>query len=124
VVGVVKLPRPVSPAEAGARCLGGWIGPDGRFFVAAHWEHERVAARLRLMGSGPRDPWDVSDRWCLVKTSGQVLGALPTQAQLDTVGELIQAAPFDCGYRAALREWLREVAGMEMAAGRAGERTR
>src|SRR5690348_12730400 len=64
-------PEPVPGDEAGARCLGGWIAPNGAFYPAGYNEHIGVAEKLRATGDGPKDPWDVADPWLMVKNHGQ-----------------------------------------------------
>lgn len=103
----------MSAREAGAQCLGGWIAPDGRFYRADYNEHIRVAERLRATGSGPKDPWDVADPWLLVKSYGEVLFSVYlTQGQLDTVGDMLRAAP-DTSYRSYLLASMRELRELE-----------
>jgi hypothetical protein len=108
-----ERPRSLLAREAGARCLGGWIAPDGSFYPAAYGEHIRVAERLRATGAGPKDAWDVADPWLLVKSHGEVLFSIYlTQPQLDTVGDMLTAAP-DSPYRDRLRESLRGLRELE-----------
>lgn len=93
--------------------MGGWIAPDGRFYPAGHNEHIGIAAALRATGRGPKDPWDVADPWLKVKTHGEVLFSIYlTQAQLDTVGDMLIAAP-DCPYRSLLLASLRGLHELE-----------
>jgi hypothetical protein len=96
--------------------LGGWIAPDGRFYPAPWLHHLRVAAELRATGAGPADPWLMRDGWVMVRATGEVI-ALPgraAQAQLDTLGDMLCAAPHG-SYRSLLRESLRTL--LEMTAG-------
>jgi len=112
---MTERPRAVSPGEAGAQRMGGWIAPGGRFYPAAHYEHIGVAAALRANGGGPCEPWGMRDGWVLVKTHGEVL-ALPgrmTQPQLDTLGDMLEAAP-EGRHRSALLASLRQLRDMEM----------
>jgi hypothetical protein len=103
----------VSGADAGAARRGGWIAPDGRFYAAGYNEHLSVAAMLRATGSGPKDPWDVADPWLLVKCHGEVLYSVYlTQAQLDTLGDMLRAAP-DGPYRSQLIASLRGLRELE-----------
>jgi hypothetical protein len=93
--------------------LGGWIAPRGTFYPAGYNEHIRVAKRLRATGDGPKDPWDVVDPWLLVKSHGEVLFSVYlTQAQIDTVGDMLMAAP-DSGYRSRLLASLRSLHELE-----------
>src|SRR5215472_8629274 len=97
--------RPASmlPAEAGTTRRGGWIAPCGEFYPCARWEHVQVAAELRASGSGPVDPWDMRDGWCMVKADGELL-ALPhrlSQPQLDALGDILLGAP-ESPYRSSL----------------------
>jgi hypothetical protein len=104
---------PMPGHEAGARCLGGWIAPTGAFYPAGYNEHIRVAEQLRATGSGPKDPWDVADPWLLVKSHGQMLFSVYlTQAQIDTVGDMLVAAS-DSGYRSRLLASLRGLHELE-----------
>jgi len=93
--------------------LGGWIAPNGAFYSAGYNEHIGVAERLRATGDGPKDPWDVADPWLLVKNHGQVLFSVYlTQAQVDTVGDMLIAAPAS-GYRSRLLASLRDLQELE-----------
>jgi hypothetical protein len=106
-------PQSVTGAEAGASCSGGWIAPDGRFYPAGYNQHLHVASALRATGCGPKDPWDVADVWLLVKSHGEVLFSIYlTQAQLDTLGDMLAAAP-DCTYRSLLLASLRGLHDLE-----------
>lgn len=100
-------------AQAGTSCSGGWIAPDGGFYPTRYNEHIRVAATLRTTGSGPKDPWDVNDPWLKVESDGEVLFSVYlTQGQLDTVGDMLRAAP-DCPYRSRLLASLRGLHELE-----------
>jgi hypothetical protein len=110
---MVARPCPTSAAQAGASCSGGWIAPDGRFYATRYNEHIRIASALRATGSGPKDPWDVADPWLKVMSDGEVLFSVYlTQGQLDTVGDMLRAAP-DCSYRSQLLESLRGLHELE-----------
>lgn len=97
------------PGEAAGRNrMGGWIAPDGTFYPAQRFHHLRIGAELRGTGDGPSDPWDMRDGWLMVRAHGEVL-VLPdrlTQAQLDTLGDMLTAAP-DGGFRSYILEALR-----------------
>jgi hypothetical protein len=106
--------------DAGAERRGGWIAPDGKFYPAGFNEHLRVAEMLRAAGGGPKDPWDVADPWLLVKSHGEVLFSVYlTQAQLDTLVDMLRAAP-DCPYRSQLIASLRRLRELETAPVRRG----
>jgi len=91
----------------------GWIGPDGRFYPAPQFHHIRVAAELRATGGGPRDPWNMRDGWVMVRAHGEVLALpSPTQAQMDTLGDMLRAAP-ESLYRSNLLASLRELRDLE-----------
>lgn len=111
----MRAPRPASLAgqEAGRQRLGGWISPNGEFYPADHYEHLRVAQQLRATGDGPKDPWDVNDPWLMVKSHGEVLFSVYlTQAQVDTVGDMLLAAP-NSTYRSLLLGSLRSLQELE-----------
>jgi hypothetical protein len=106
-------PRSLTGTEAGARCSGGWIAPDGAFYPAAYNKHLRVASELRSTGSGPKDAWNVDDPWLLVKCHGEVLFSIYlTQAQMDTVGDMLLATPAS-GYRSQLLASIRGLRELE-----------
>jgi hypothetical protein len=120
----VRRPRPTPAAEAGAGQLAGWIALDGRFYPAPQYHHIRVAHELRATGDGPADPWDMRDGWVMVKAHGEVL-VLPrrvTQPQLDTLADMLIAAP-DGPYRSWLLASLRRVRELEMCPERADYRS-
>jgi hypothetical protein len=106
-------PRSISAAAAGADRRPGWIAPDGRFYAAERWTHVRMAAQLRATGDGPADPWTMADGWVLVRAHGEAV-CLPgiTQAQWDTLGDLLIAAPPGV-YRRHLLESLRQLRDLE-----------
>jgi hypothetical protein len=111
-VNIVR-PRSVTSQEAGAGCFGGWIAPNGTFHPTGYSEHLRVAEGLRATGDGPKDPWDVADPWLMVRSSGEVVFSIYlTQAQLDTVGDMLRAAP-DTPYRSQLLKSLRRLHELE-----------
>jgi hypothetical protein len=94
--------------------MGGWIAPGGRFYPAPQFHHIRVAYELRATGDGPADPWNMRDGWCMVRASGEAL-VLPrrvTQPQLDTLADMLIAAP-DGSYRSWLLSSLRRVRELE-----------
>lgn len=103
-------------STAGTERMGGWLDSAGRLYPADAYEHLQVAAILRATGDGPKEPWDVADSWVCVKTSGQFLCSVRhvTQAQLDTLGDMIHAAP-DSTYRTRLLDSLRELQALELA---------
>jgi hypothetical protein len=103
-----------APAAAGAARLSGWIAPDGRFYSAPYLHHIRVAYELRATGEGPTDPWDMRDGWVMVRANGEAL-VLPnklTQPQLDTLADMLIAAP-ESPYRSALLASLRRLRELE-----------
>lgn len=111
--------RPVPGSAAGARQLGGWISREGKFYAASPYEHLSIAARLRAMGDGPAEPWHPHrDPWINVKSHGEVI-ALPgrvSQAQLDTLGDMLLSAPHS-HYRSHLLDSLRTLTMLELAQG-------
>src|SRR5262245_60442259 len=110
-------PWPISASEAGVDRRAGWLSPEGPFYPCARWKHISMAARLREAGAGPADPWRMTDGWIMVRENGEVV-ALPgrvTQAQLDTLMDMLVAAPLDSGYRAWMLDSLRQLAELEPA---------
>jgi hypothetical protein len=90
----MNLPRSVPPAEAGAQCMGGWIGPDGRFWPAAYGEHIAVGVLLGRWADGPRLQGRVDLRgWVQVRADGEAVILSLTQAQRDALGDMLAAAP-------------------------------
>lgn len=115
-MGSPARPRPLSGHEAGAQCFGGWLDASGRFYHAPYLHHVRVAAVLRATGDGPADPWDMArTSWAMVKAHGEVL-ALPgrlTQPQLDTLADMLLAAPAG-RWRSDLLASLRQLREVEL----------
>lgn len=110
----MSRPAALSGSDAGRQRLGGWIGPDGRFYAAPQYHHIRVGHELRASGGGPGDPWDMRDCWVMVRCDGEVV-ALPdrvSQAQLDTLADALLAAP-DGAYRSNLLASLRQLRELE-----------
>lgn len=108
-------PRPLSGHEAGAGCHGGWIAPSGEFYAAPYLHHIRVGAELRATGGGPGDPWTMRDGWAMLRAHGEVV-ALPghlSQAQLDTLGDMLLAAPAG-RWRSELLASLRQLREVEL----------
>jgi hypothetical protein len=108
----VLRPTPLPPRDAGQKCMGGWVGPDGRFYHARHWHHDRVAEVLRETGGGPAAKWDITNPlgWFKVMSNGQVVARpdLVNQAQLDTLSDMLMASP-EGGFRSRLLDFLRSV---------------
>lgn len=109
-------PLPIPAAEAGARGLGGWIAPGGKFYYAARNQHIRVAELLRNGGGGPTEPWQMRDGWVMVRSTGEVV-SLPglSQSQWDALGDMLVAAPGG-GYRSWLLQSMRQLRELEAAA--------
>ena len=107
-------PPSLSGVIAGARCTGGWIAPNGKFYAAPRLYHLRIGAALRATGAGPTDPWDMNDGWVMVRAHGEVI-ARPdklTQPQWDTLGDMLIAAP-ESGFRSYLLASLRTMREVE-----------
>lgn len=110
----MERPRPISGHDAGRGRVGGWIAPDGRFYPAPWLHHLRVSAALRATGDGPTEPWDMRDGWAMVRADGEVV-VLPyqlTQPQLDTLGDMMMAAPAS-PYRSHIVASLRQLREVE-----------
>jgi hypothetical protein len=92
----VLRPNSTPPGVAGKLRMGGWIGPDGKFYHARHWHHDRVAGILRETGDGPAARWDINDPrgWFKVMSSGEVIARpdLVVQIQLDTLADMLMAS--------------------------------
>src|SRR5689334_6914607 len=92
----ILRPNSIHPSEAGRQRMGGWVGPDGRFYHARHWHHDRVGAVLRATGDGPADQWDINNPrgWFKVMNNGEIVARpdLITQPQLDTLADMLQAS--------------------------------
>lgn len=106
-------PEAIRGADAGVARRSGWIAPDGKFYPAARWTHVRMAERLRATGDGPADPWTMADGWVLVRAHGEAV-CLPriTQAQWDTLGDMVVSAPAGA-YRSHLLKSMRELREMD-----------
>jgi hypothetical protein len=108
----VLRPNPVPPSMAGKQRMGGWIGPDGKFYHARHWHHDRVADVLRATGDGPDKRWDINHPrgWFKVMSNGQVIARpdLVAQAQLDTLADMLMAST-EGTFRSLLLDFLRSV---------------
>ena len=108
-------PSSIPAAEAGQAGIGGWIAPAGEFYPASKYQHIRVGHELRRTGGGPTEPWDMRDGWVMVRWSGEAL-ALPdrvTQPQLDTLADMLIAAPVG-PYRSELLTSLRRLQELEV----------
>ena len=112
----VERPEPIPPAQAGRERLGGWLDQQGRFYASDQWQHLEIARRLRLTGDGPADPWmPERSSWILVKSYGEAV-AMPfrtSQAQWDSLGEILTHAPEDSSYQHYLRVSLRQLQSLE-----------
>lgn len=73
--------------------LAGWLAPDGRLHLCGRYEHARTANWLCGLPGDANDGWQQLERagWAVVPEDGGV--SLPeqgwTQAQLDTMGDLL-----------------------------------
>jgi hypothetical protein len=114
----VLRPTPVPPRIAGQQGLGGWVGPDGRFYHSPHWKHDAIAEALRATGNGPAAKWDIKRPlgWFKVASNGQVVARpdLVNQAQLDTLADMLMASP-EGAFRSRLLEFLRSVQSLAYA---------
>jgi hypothetical protein len=92
--------------------MGGWTAPDGKFYHARHWHHDRVADVLRETGDGPASRWDINypRGWFKVMSDGAVIARpdLVVQAQLDTLADMLMASP-EGRFRSQLLDFLHSV---------------
>lgn len=106
-----KLPLPplLSLGEAIQRCpsVSGWLAPDGRLYICERYMHGRFAAVLahvhNITGSARLESWQWLERagWAHLSDIGTLRCTyrLLTQAQLDTLGDLLADERLPADYR-------------------------